>query len=161
MTKRPPRVARIATAAVIAAALTISASACSFATLNVAGPAAGVNATSGGAHVMNVVLVDSGSSASLVASVYSRTDDTLVSVSGAPITVGGSQGQPFGTVQVNRGITAGQVVNLDKAGISLSSPALVDGLTADVTFTFSHAGVITVVAPITSSSNPVYSSAGS
>lgn len=161
MTKRPSRVARITTAALIAATLTLGASACSFATLAVTGPAAGVNATSGHVRVLNVLLVDSGSSAHLVASVFTSTDDTLVSVSGAPIKVDGSAGQPFGTVQVNRGLTAGQTVNLDKAGISLRSPDLVDGLTAAVTFTFSHAGTVTVVAPVTSSSNPVYSSAGS
>ena len=159
MTKRPSRAARIATAALIAATLAVGASACSFATADVTSPAAGVNASSDGVHVMNVLLVDSGHKASLIASVVSSQDDTLVSVSGTPITVTGSQGQPFATVQVNRGLAANQLVNLDSAGITLSSPDLVDGLTAQVTFTFSNAGEITVDAPVTSASNPVYSSA--
>ncbi len=141
MTKLPPRVARIATAALIAGHRSPSVPRRARSRrLAVTGPAAGVNATSDDVHVLNVMLVDSGSSALAGRLGVASQDDTLVSVSGVPIKADGSAGQPFGTVQVNRGLTAGQTVNLDKAGISLRSPDLVDGLTAAVTFTFSHAG---------------------
>jgi len=161
MTKRTTRVARIAIAALFAGSLALATSACSFATLDPNHPAAGVNASAGGVQVMNVVLVASGTKARLIASVLSAQDDTLVSVSGAPVKIDGSQGKPFTTVQVNRGLSADVLTKLDDSGITLSSPDLGAGQTANVTFTFSKSGDITVQAPITSPSNPDYNQSGS
>ena len=156
MTKRTTRVARTAIAALFAGSLALGTSACSFSTLDPNTPAAGVDASADGIQVMNVVVVDSGTQGKLIASVLSAQDDTLVSVSGNPVKIDGSQGQPFPTVQVNRGLTAGQLANLDNAGITLSSPDLATAETVQVTFTFAQGGDITVQAPVTSSSNPDY-----
>jgi len=161
MTKRTTRVARTAIAAVAAGSLALGVASCSFATLDPNSPAAGVATSADGVQVMNVILVESGKQARLVASVLTAEDDTLVSVSGNPIKLDGSQGQPFSTVQVNRGLSANQLVTLDSSGITLSSADLADGESAEVTFTFAKAGEVTVEAPVTSSSNPDYSQSGS
>ena len=161
MTKRTARVARIGIAVLFAGSLALGTSACTFATLDPNTPGTGAFASAAGVQVMNVVLLGSGgTSAKLVVSILSADDDTLVSVSGNPITYDGTQGQPFAAVQVNRGIRADTLANLDGAGITLTSPDLAKSVSAQVTFTFSKAGDITVQAPVASKDNPTYNTSG-
>lgn len=157
MPQRHPR-RRLVAAVLLATTLPFALSACSFATLDENNPGAGANAVVGQTHVMNVVLVKSDDGARLIASVLSPTDDTLVSVSGAPLADDGTAEEPFAPVRTGIQLTANQLVNLDSAAISLTSPDLASSVNARVTFTFSKAGAITVTAPITYSGNPAYQS---
>lgn len=156
MTKRPSRVARVTLAAALGVAMAVGTTACSFSSLDHNVPGTGVTGAVGQAMVQNVVLVGEGTGARLVASALSSNADTLVSISGAPIKADGSVGKTFGTVAVNVAIPANSLVNLDSKNLHVSSPNLVVGLTANVTFNFAKAGAVTVVAPIASASNPVY-----
>lgn len=157
MPKSPSRAARIAMAATAVVALGLGTTACSFATLDDVAPGQGVNTSSSGVHVMNVVLLGKGSDAQVVASVQTPTDDTLVSVGGTPLNADGSAATAYTTATVNVSTPANTLVNLDSKNLTMGSSASKPGLTAQVTFTFQKAGAITVTAPIMDPDDPVYS----
>ncbi len=155
------RVTRRSLGALLIAAAAAATSACSFASLDEAPPGAGANAVVGDVHVLNVVLVGSQGSARLVASVITPTNDTLVSITGAPIKHDGTNGQPFATTRATVPTPAGQLVNLDSRNITVKSPDIAQSVNATLTFTFSDAGPVTLTAPITYTSNPDYAPSNS
>ena len=71
--------------AAAALALGLALGGCSFATLQNQNASQGVNTLVGGVHVQNLLLVNDGSKAQVIGTVLSPADDTLTTVSVAPV----------------------------------------------------------------------------
>lgn len=135
------------------AAITLGLTGCGFdeGTLDVISPGQGVNTDAGRVAIRNIVLVATAEhTARITGALSSPTADRLVSVSGHPHTSQGTAGAAFTVTGPPISLAANTLLDLTDGttGVMVSSPDLVAGYSADVTFTFASGASGTVIAPI-------------
>jgi hypothetical protein len=157
-------------ALLLAVGLLLGAAACGTdaQTLKPYTPAEGVNFDVGDekdidsvVHVRNLLVISRAPGSGVLSGLL-VTDgrDELTKVTGNAIKADGSPGAPI-TVTITNSVTfanRAQVVLTDRAPISVTSPDLAPGRTANMTLTFANAGEITVVVPVADGTEPEYAS---
>lgn len=135
------------------AAITLGLTGCGFdeGTLDVISPGQGVNTDAGHVAIRNVVLVATAEhTARITGALFSPAADQLVSVSGHPHTSQGTAGTAFTVTGPPISLAAHTLLDLTggTTGVMVTSPDLVAGYSADVTFTFASGASGTVIAPV-------------
>lgn len=122
-------------------------------------PAAGVAASSDSVDLRNIVLVDENGQARLSGLAVSTQNDTITGVTGQALTPDDALAGPLGPSTTRVTLTSGKAVNLDTAGIQVSSAKLRDGLLAKITITFANSEPLTLRAPVIAASDPDFTPA--
>lgn len=163
ISRRPlHRLRGLAAAAVLGAALTLSGCGLNVQTLQAYTPAHGVNIDQGTIKVRNLLIVaGQDGSGVLSASIVSSEPDSLVSVSGVAHRPDGTDASALtaslaAPVELKPG--AMTVLTTPAPAITVSSPDLKPGLTAQMTLTFASGQQATSLVPVLSSEDPIYAS---
>ncbi|MSS45047.1 hypothetical protein FYJ43_03055 [Cutibacterium sp. WCA-380-WT-3A] len=118
-------------------------------------PAAGVSGSSDTVKVQNLVLINGDGLARVSAAVVSRSDDTVVGITGQPLKPDNSlSGQSFAVKTVDVKLPAQTSVDLTQSNLQAPVEGLSDGLLAKVTITFAHSAPIILNAPVVPSTHP-------
>lgn len=123
-------------------------------------PAHGVNADADTIKVRNLLVVaDEGGSGIVSASLLSTETDRLTAVSGRPIKADGTAGAPL-TVTTGSQVALSPnqllVLTAPTPVVTVTSPDLQPGLTAELALTFESGTTIQATAPVMSFDSPIY-----
>lgn len=123
-------------------------------------PAHGVNVDAGSIKVRNLLLVSDTTGNGIVsASLVSSESDQLTQVTGTPNKADGSPGAPL-TVSSAGQITLNPnqlvVLTAPSPAITVSSPDLQPGMTAELSLTFASGTTAEATAPVMSFNDPIY-----
>lgn len=143
------------------AALALSGlSACGFnaQTLQPYNPAEGVNADQATVKARNILLVVNLQGSGYLAGAFSSTvDDTFTGASGTAIKADGSPGAALAFSAASIPLPATRLTNLlDSRAVTVTSPDLKPGLSANVTLRFAKAGSITLIVPAVDATSEQY-----
>ena len=123
-------------------------------------PGIGTNVDAGPVKVRALVLVLDGDTAQLTGSIVGNESDTLVSITGnaqdASFTNQGDLTFPDARIA----LSPNKLTSLTDKKLTATSADLVEGLTAEIVFTFEKAGTATVQVPVVSSDHNDYSTQG-
>jgi hypothetical protein len=162
---RPPTLpfAKVTAGLAACATITLGLTGCGFdeGTLDVISPGQGVNTDAGQVAIRNIVLVATAEHTARITGVLSSpVADRLVAVSGHPHTSQGTAGAAFTVAGPPLALSANTLLDLTdgRTGVMVSSPDLVSGYSADVTFTFASGASGTVIAPVFDTQVKDYSS---
>lgn len=107
----------------------------------------------------NLLLVTTGKTDGFIAgTLVSPQQDKLVEVAGNPFHDGEGAGQPFDSARPNVTLPKYKMVNLLDSNLTVSSPDLMAGYTAELTLTFEKAGQIKVTVPVVDGDKADYES---
>ena len=111
-------------------------------------------------HVRNLLLISKTPGEAVVSGAVSTNGrDQLTGLTGTPIKADGTDGAPFSATLTNTvSIANGTQVLLTDTPITVRSPDIQAGLTANVTVTFSNVGEYTAAVTIVDGNQPEYAS---
>ncbi len=152
------RARTLGAAIVLGAALALTGCGMDAQTLQPYTPAQGVNADDGGIKVRNLLVVADGHGNGLLSGALTATKaDSLVKVSGTALKPNGSDAGALtftgGPVAVNASLA---VLSSSATPFRTNAATLVPGLTARLSLTYASGAQTTLVVPVVSSSNPIY-----
>ncbi len=152
------RLGRAIAAGVLCATAVFGVAGCQFASLTEYPPANGINATSNGVMVRNIVVVETAPGEGvLLGAIVTDNDESLGSLDGVTHTPTGDDASALQfTMPASLDLPRKTVVSLADKGITVTSPDLRAGLTVTVDLTFRDAGTISVTVPVMSSESAEY-----
>lgn len=107
----------------------------------------------------NLLVVNTGEGEGFVAgTIVSPVTDTLIEIGGAPLMSIDEPGQPFDTTRTDLALPANTMTNLLQENVTVASPDLVVGHTAELTLSFAKAGQVTLAVPVVDGDKPDYRS---
>ena len=107
----------------------------------------------------NLLVVTTGDTEGFIAgTLVSPQQDKLVEVAGNPLHDGEGAGQPFDSLRPDVTLPTGRMVNLLDSNLTVSSPDLEAGHTAELTLTFEKAGQVKVKVPVVDGEKADYES---
>lgn len=109
--------------------------------------------------VGNLLVITTGETEGFIAgTLVSPQQDKLVEVAGNPFHDGEGAGQPFDSAKPDVALPQGRMVDLLDSNLTVSSPDLKAGYTAELTLTFEKAGQIKLTVPVVDGDKPDYES---
>lgn len=124
-------------------------------------PGQGVNADAGTVKLRDIVIVSTDEGSGRVAGALAAPEeDQLASVTGFPLKADGSHGEPFSSTVTTLTIPAGGLLDLTfgSGGVTLRSPDLTPGYSAELTFRFRSGEHTTLRTVVVDTGHPAYAS---